>query len=380
MYVVGVLSLILGIAPLLPGWSPVASVALGLLGTLLAIGMFSYETRALSKRIRKRVLSPVDPLFPSTPRDTLLTECKHVRGETLSSSLIDSLLAEAAASTPFTVEADPYRLPRDLSALAPYVLTKTTSSKWPFNGSALGLVSDMDPSALDRTVRFRPTSYFDFLCSNELMKWRVTHDEVVDTPAHRHMIDEHGNLIRLAESQLANIVGVSTLAITTDRQILTVLQAQGNSASGGLLAPSGSGSLEASDAVGADTLAQIVAAGATREMVEETGMPRRFIGDTSVVGYARWLDRGGKPEFFAVTRLLGTAADIGKSLRRIDSRERIYTAGIRWFPLDDALACTGDVPRSTLAPSSFEILQSWSLPLNRCLLAYAAHVDSQQAH
>lgn len=364
-YALGALGLILGIAPMVPGWPTLASLMIGLAGALLALGTFAYDTRALSKRVRKRILSPLDPLFSKTPRDTLLTEHRRVRGETLSSNTIDSQLPDTAPQTPIQILVDTYRLPSDLSDLAPYVLTKTTTSRWPFNGNALGLVSDLDPRAPDRTVRFQPASYFDFLCSNELMKWRVTHDGTVDTPAYRHMVDEHGNLVRLAESQLANIVGVSTIAITSDRQLLTVLQTHGNSASGGLFAPSGSGSLESGDADGVDTLAQIVAAGATREMVEETGIPADLIGETSVIGFARWLDRGGKPEFFAVTELLAPATEIDRRLRRIDSRERIFTGGVRWFSLDAALdSLRGRELDSLKDATAFEIFQSSSLPLN----------------
>jgi 8-oxo-dGTP pyrophosphatase MutT (NUDIX family) len=66
------------------------------------------------------------------------------------------------------------------------------------------------------------------------------------------------------------VVGISTLAMTTDDNVVLLVQSHRNTASPLLVAPAGSGSLEPRDITG--TLADTVRTGVERELREETGL------------------------------------------------------------------------------------------------------------
>jgi 8-oxo-dGTP pyrophosphatase MutT (NUDIX family) len=114
--------------------------------------------------------------------------------------------------------------------------------------------------------------------------------------------------VTLAESDLADCVGISTVAFTSDKELVLTSQTDRNIASGDLLAPSGSGSLDRHD-LGAhnDILQRVVRHAMERELREETGIRPDDIRSTEIIGFARWLDRGAKPEFFGITKLYITA-------------------------------------------------------------------------
>ncbi len=69
--------------------------------------------------------------------------------------------------------------------------------------------------------------------------------------------------------------------------------------------PSGSGSADPSDIVSGGTLQEFVLGGMERELLEETGLDpfRTDLVNTKFLGYARLLERGGKPDFFGVSLL-----------------------------------------------------------------------------
>ncbi|MCP2258544.1 hypothetical protein LX15_002242 [Streptoalloteichus tenebrarius] len=130
-------------------------------------------------------------------------------------------------------------------------------------------------------------------------------------------------------------MGISTIALTTDGALVLVRQSERNVASALLLAPSDSGSLEPRDLAGADagrSAQEILRTGMERELREETGLRAEEIVSTTVVGFARWMERGAKPEFFALTRLSVAAADLTR--RRVASDEKLYSAGLRTVPID----------------------------------------------
>ncbi len=70
-----------------------------------------------------------------------------------------------------------------------------------------------------------------------------------------------------------------------------------------------------------------------RELREETGLRHEEIQATRITGFARWLERGAKPEFFGITELNATAADLAER-RHLASDERLYTGGTFTMPVD----------------------------------------------
>ncbi|MGH3804135.1 MAG: hypothetical protein ACRDTD_29180, partial [Pseudonocardiaceae bacterium] len=205
------------------------------------------------------------------------------------------------------------------------------------NGSVLGLVDDplAAVSGESRPVRVHRARFFDGQCSNELCALLIRHrktGELYDLQR-QVLVDSAGRLAPLAQTDLANIVGVSTIALTSDNLMVVVTQTSYNSASGSLLAPSGSGSLEPRDAEGAGlSLQAVVIAGMERELVEECGIDPAEIVDTRVTGYARWLERGAKPEFFGLTRLRVGSQEL--RLRKTRPGERLYSGGAEFLTVD----------------------------------------------
>jgi hypothetical protein len=199
------------------------------------------------------------------------------------------------------------------------------------------------PGGYPDPVRLHVARFFDAQCSNEMCTLRIAHRETGAEfdPRQTLLTAADGHLNTLAESTLADCVGISTVAVTADGALLLVRQSIHNTASALLLAPSGSGSLDPRDLghgsaatlreIG--TLQDIVQRGMERELCEETGILPSEIRGTRVTGFARWLERGAKPEFFGITELSVTTDDLAGH-RPLASGERRYTDGTLTMPVD----------------------------------------------
>ena len=261
-------------------------------------------------------------------------------------------------SLPVELDETPYRLPEDLRRVAPLAIrTLRSSGKVIWNGPALAMMDDLLPASegVARPVRLRQTGYFMGICSSELCQyWLIDQETGEETDLRlKHLVELSGRLVTLASSDMANIVGISTLAFTTDDYLLMGRQSARNAASGKLLAPSGSGSLEPRDLAGArvgttasnaerrtgpsghwaradmaaTSLQEVLRLGMERELAEETGVSADKILGTRVLGFGRWLERGARPEFFGVTSL--NIASDHPSIARIKSSEAVFSEGVR---------------------------------------------------
>jgi len=117
------------------------------------------------------------------------------------------------------------------------------------------------------------------------------------------LIDKDGRIYSLANSLCSNRIGCSTLAITSDFQLVISFQTSLNSVSSGLSVPSGSGSADWTDLNNCKTLKTFLTVAAERELKEECGLddeeaPKIW---SNQIGYARLVRRGGKPDFYAVS-------------------------------------------------------------------------------
>jgi hypothetical protein len=150
-------------------------------------------------------------------------------------------------------------------------------------------------------VEVRVTPFFAGIVTNEFAKWSVESASTGQRWGGRSLTVSRQGVIRdLSQSWLANIVGISTLGITTDGYLVVVSQTEQNVESGGRLAPSGSGSLDPVDLSAGTALDAVLAAGMERELREECDLPDVGL-ETYLTGFARWIERGAKPEFFGVT-------------------------------------------------------------------------------
>ena len=124
---------------------------------------------------------------------------------------------------------------------------------------------------------------------------RIAHRETGEEfdPRIALLTNANGQLRTLAESTLADCVGISTIAFTADGQLVLTRQTSRNIASALLLAPSGSGSLDPRDlgpavtgpgSRPAEILQEIVRRGMERELREETGIRQDEIRHTASMG------------------------------------------------------------------------------------------------
>ncbi len=342
--ILAVFGLVLGVETLLPD-----AVAIVLSVIALAVGSitFVHDYRNVRARWSAYEFLPTGPP-PATaqlsstaalpePIDYRLAHYEIVpgRGTAITDAGIDRYLR--ARPIAVHISDQPYRLPDFLRDTAPQVLRRTVQGSVVFNGPVLGLVDDPLPTVTGEPipVGLHRARFFDGQCSNELCALLIRHRETghVYDIRQRVLLDSAGRLASLAETDLANIVGISTIAMTTDDLMVVITQTANNSASGLLLAPSGSGSLEPKDATSADmSLQELVIGGMERELSEECGIGPEEIAGTDIMGYARWLERGAKPEFFGLTTLRLSSDEL--RLRETRSSEQLYTGNMDFIAID----------------------------------------------
>jgi len=324
----GVLAAVVTLAP--SQWALVVSV----IALVAGFGMFVRDV-VLARRQWSRlqcvaVVSPfpVADVQPPLGYEGAAYLAIQNRGTMLVHPDADRVIQEGPVSV--ELDATPYRLPAELRDLAPLALRTMRAGRVIFDGPMLGLRDDLPlaVSGESRPLRLMRISFFMQVCSGELCQYRIV-DQITGAETDirlLELVDPSGRLVTLAASRLANNMGISTLAFTSDDQLLVVHQSQRNVASQRLLAPSGSGTLEPRDLSAAGTgasLQDVLVRGMERELREETGIGADDILQTRVVGFGRWLERGAKPEFFAVTRLKISARDA--VMGKISGEERLYT-------------------------------------------------------
>lgn len=372
---VAALGVLLGAVTVLPSS---IGVVLSLVALTLGAVTFVRDVRLLRRRWAAHDFSVIAAPFPHerVPVPAGYPDARYLvvpgRGTALVSDVIDKAVRDR--EFPVELNEDPYRLPPRLRATAPHVLPLRARGRLLFNGRVVGMRGEPLPSAgvSGSPIRLHRARFFDSECSNGLCGMRVVDRATGEEfdPRLRLLTDSAGRLRSLAESELADVVGISTLAVTTDDHLVLVVQSQRNTASQLLVAPSGSGSLEPGDVAG--NLVDSVRAGMERELCEETGLRRDEVVSTRVTGFARWMERGGKPEFFGVTTLaVSSAAARGRRGRGV---ERLYGSPVLLVPVD--LAALGadlrqgaDVVTARHMPE--RLSEDGSLPLLLALRAAA---------
>lgn len=284
---------------------PVAvGVVLALIALVLGVIMLTGDLRGLHRRWSGHEFTPAEEPFPhaqfGVPASYPAAVYSHLPGvgTALLSDEIDRAVRERRFAVRIAEQA--YRPAPELRTTAPHLPTLHSSDRPLFNGPVVGLRSDPLPGSGEAEVRLHRTRYFDFQVSNELCGMRITDRETGAEfdPRRRLLTDTAGRLRGLDAGELADVVGVSTLAFTTDGLLLIVGDGD----------PSGSGSLEPRDLLTEDgsprrDLAEVLVTGMERELREETGLTGGSVAGTELTGFARWMDRGAKPEFFGITLL-----------------------------------------------------------------------------
>lgn len=176
----------------------------------------------------------------------------------------------------------------------------------------------------------------------------------------------------IEDSRMGNHIGISTLGYTKDGKIVIWRQSDGAQQNRGKLVPVGSGSCDWQDWEQTDppvTLQGLVSAAMQRELKEESfGDLEKFSKvnlDTKLLGFFRWLNRGGKPEFVGLTKIDVKANRLAADGVEVDNPEYEIT----------------DYPASTLEKLTSTIeellnIDHISVPLWMCLFCLKEAIDA----
>lgn len=361
-------------------------------------------------------------------------------------SAVDRALWEAADQANIELRRTRYILPDTLKDIAPRALRATSNGSdgefrdrrpiW-FNGKLARLMTEPTAHSLAlNPLGLQSVSFYDGQSSNELWSWTQVRkgrsetnlfvslghfvrdrfkklwrrnrptpntpelEEGTRSVAHNYAVDATGKILGLSDSRMANIVGISLLAITSDGQVLFVRQTERNSVLPKGFAASSSGSLDWADAkkvyqraTAANQSVQlrdVLFEGMLRELYEESQVRRSEIveGSQYVTGYFRWLRRGAKPEFTGIVCLTVTLAEL--TGRRVKGTEKNYTDGRFAVPVSILQQAAGTWAQDQ--PALYEALHA-QLPADQqpgpgeripvgvsSVAAWCAAADFLQAH
>ena len=185
-----------------------------------------------------------------------------------------------------------------------YRHTSDGSRKQQFHDGRIARLVDWRPE--ERLLVFQGCSYFDYLATNQSLDVPRA-----GFPPLREELVYDGRLEELAESELANTVGINGLIFTSDGRMIFQKRLQNVLVRPGELCSGFSGSVEHYDiyhtVAAKGTLDEM---DAPREMVEELGVHREEVAGRVFLGITRELIRGGKPEMFYSIDLDITAEEV----------------------------------------------------------------------
>ncbi len=246
------------------------------------------------------------------------------------SSEVDVALRSAAETDLIVEIGAPFQLPRSVHQYRVLLLkANTNASEVLFNGKKVRLESDLLGAPLPTQVRLSRTSFFASRCTNNsVLKIIEDTRSKTSTPVFdgwKSLVESGGHIRSLESNDMSNEIGVSTLAFTSDGDLLLIKQGPQNHRNSGNLVPSGSGSLDWKDVIRAGpspTLIDVVIHGSERELREECGVPDHVVVQSHILGFFRDSARGGKPEFLSISKIECTV----RELRDVRSTEGGYTS------------------------------------------------------
>ena len=160
--------------------------------------------------------------------------------------------------------------------------------------------------------------YYDSFVTNQVSGTTlIIKDKVHTTITTEHIFpakqDETGEhyLSDIASSQMNDHLGCSTLGFTSDNYLIIGFQDSSSQFSKDMVVPTGSGSSNYSDLVNHSFQKTIIKT-MERELMEEIAYSKEQSKQdetlkTMLLGFYRWVTRGGKPEFSGITKLPGSA-------------------------------------------------------------------------
>ena len=287
---------------------------------------FPYRVTLLPSSELQVLLSPLNDKINDQSHWTKVTNGRLTyHSDSINKVLFNSSLDPAMG--PFVrIEETFFDFPDELEKYREIVFREKRRSRallW--NEKKVRLASDLDAAMIESInkgnqamICLQPTTYYDSLCSNEIMLYSVfpkddptdVKDLWKDYVKDRSSTDNEPSLEHLSTSRLSNHIGINILAIK--KTGLLVVQKQGDAAivNPGRLVPSSSGSLDWEDVEAKLKLSRsgsnrirlgdVLLEGMIRELKEEDGFHESRVFAKWVIGYSRDLTRGGKPDFYGV--------------------------------------------------------------------------------
>lgn len=198
-----------------------------------------------------------------------------------------------------------------------YLESKKPNKKMFFNEKKLCLTSDlydyMNSKSKNKKVEVHKGCYYDTFVTNICSTYKLQDSKNITDIYDRGKFyphDENNYLPPLNNTMMNNEIGVSTIAFTSDNRIVIWRSNANAQLPKGRAVPSGSGSSDWKDRKNKKTLAEAVCYSMQRELAEECSLvskrnykKKMQATQTRLIGYWRWLQKGGKPEFSGVTKL-----------------------------------------------------------------------------
>ncbi len=254
--------------------------------------------------------------------------------DTLDSPAFNKLLQDENNKITFSVRKRGYELPEAVKPLVPAIMESSfEGNRLIYNSKLLRQAShiDADENKGKPKVILQAAKYFAGQCSHEIVyKEFVQPDDIgVSFQGSSLLCDKGKTMYDLDYSTCANFLGASTLVFTRDNRIIIGKQASHSAANKDRFAPSGSGSVDYADIRKAEkyygrkvSFNDIIKFAMTREFCEECGYSLEDSKNkmkTHLLGYARLIERGGKPDYFGFSFL---DEDSEVLQRRIDESEK----------------------------------------------------------
>ena len=284
--------------------------------------------------------------------------CEHGRpfltNRVLNQALVDGLDAELEIN----------RIGFDMNSIHESVReklinAKRTSGALIFDGAKVRMCNDLQLNGDSlKKVSLERTSYFCTLLTNDSVN-----SEVILSRRHtpifsgRETCFPHALIPPLSESDASNQIGASTLAITSDGFLVIMTNGPRSAIANGKMTSSGSGSSDWKDLDADLGLRLFIERTATRELTEELGIQHSDIKSFGIIGYGRFIDRGGKPEFFCLTRL-----SVDRGQISVSKPEKKFMQISELYELDKAIS-----PGLALQKAAKYLMDNYELNLSNSL-------------
>lgn len=186
------------------------------------------------------------------------------------------------------------------------------SNRYMYNGKLLKqnqsllLNDENELDVMNKTIS--KVGYYIGQCTNEIVFKQFSNNRKISKvfDGKELLVDDSNVLHELEDSKCANFLGASTLLFTVDNKILIAKQGSYSKSNSNRYAPTGSGSVEWRKdykEIVTSNLCEIITHAMDRELREEWNLPdkKSLKIITILIGYARLIERGGKPDYFGIS-------------------------------------------------------------------------------